>query len=408
MCMLTGPAHVSKTTQLAICLPPWDGIHRIVGMYGNKVQLEGGKPAAMILQVPTKKPENIRLYNEKECNAIATCFKDLSDVFKSELSNGRASFGFGGSRSHSSTSSSSLPVFRVGSYEVTVVPAFKDFNRLNTTVFALDDTLFGILEADSKLYSYAYIVAILRVDAVYHPLAYMFEVDGLNGFIPTKHYHMARSNMTIATGFSGVWHPKADDPNRVLPSGAASPDSILFANDWDHEIIIVGAPHFKTPGAFSFVFNHIEAVKLNQTVAPVVAQLNQIIPGVESVKDAAFRMEISGVWPNIDLTFPLVAPAHRGAFCDSCKRVIVEGARYKCISCTDVDLCANCHSKNARTGNKYHDGLAGHPYAELKDQADADALTMGMTHSDKALMDTRLLECERKLSQIKGVIMSDV
>ena len=40
-------------------------------------------------------------------------------------------------------------------------------------------------------------------------------------------------------------------------------------------------------------------------------------------------------------------PVHTGIFCDGCKANPIIGTRWKCLKCSDYDLCEACHSKDA-------------------------------------------------------------
>ena len=47
--------------------------------------------------------------------------------------------------------------------------------------------------------------------------------------------------------------------------------------------------------------------------------------------------------------FPDPAYKHLGIECDSCSMLPIQGTRYKCVFCPDLDLCEDCHSKKGPT-----------------------------------------------------------
>jgi hypothetical protein len=48
------------------------------------------------------------------------------------------------------------------------------------------------------------------------------------------------------------------------------------------------------------------------------------------------------------------AAVHRSITCDACRMCPVVGVRYKCSTCPDYDLCADCIATNESSNGRYH------------------------------------------------------
>lgn len=82
-----------------------------------------------------------------------------------------------------------LEVVKVGSYDVSIVPTRKDFDRLSRETFTLDPNV-AQLFADRYPDDFAFVVCRLRQNEKFHPIAYLsaLSADG-NMFVPAYHYH---------------------------------------------------------------------------------------------------------------------------------------------------------------------------------------------------------------------------
>ncbi|GMF05154.1 unnamed protein product [[Candida] boidinii] len=127
---------------------------------------------------------------------------------------------------------------------------------------------------------------------------------------------------------------------------------------------------------------------LNDVMAKVASNVNSVSDSVQEIKDFAakikedlstvdvgnvitnavntttakvtqdIRKSFSSNSPREDILHLLdskdsfkSATIHSGIRCDGCNTDPIIGLRFKCSKCYDFDLCEDCHSKNAETGN---------------------------------------------------------
>lgn len=117
-------------------------------------------------------------------------FKDLQKLFPEPIAKS-----FRGARSYGASSNVALDceppivVEQMGSYDVSVVPSYEDFKRLQNDVFDLDKGFHHLLQREYSR-GYGFVVCRLREGAKFHPIGYTHPMrsDG-KLFIPTKHYH---------------------------------------------------------------------------------------------------------------------------------------------------------------------------------------------------------------------------
>jgi len=119
---------------------------------------------------------------------------------------------------------SAIDVVKVGSYDVSVVPNYDQFTRLQFDKFNLHPDVTKLL---GQYYSknYGFMVCILRPQATYHPFAYVHELRN-NGemFIPTRHYHGntsegSRFGTTMGHSVFGKFHDRTELEPDVMPYG---------------------------------------------------------------------------------------------------------------------------------------------------------------------------------------------
>lgn len=205
MCCFSRPVESVSNTEILVC----DAGARQLTVYGNRVQLRGGAPTAMILPVPCTAahratPEcGIKVY---DMSAAGPLFARLATLFPSH-----GTRGFGLETMLGRADTSPLEVRRSGSYRFTIVPSLADFGRLRHEVFGMDPasplaTLFAAHYSDG----FAFLVCIMDASAAFAPIAYEHDMHARGAvFVPTRHYH-----------------------------GDGAPEAV--AHDWDHAIVSLG------------------------------------------------------------------------------------------------------------------------------------------------------------------------
>ena len=184
MCIINEPAHVSGTKILVS--PNHDNTRQLV-VYSNVVQTNAHNNA-MILPVPH--PETIKLHDLSQYKDI---FEDCNKCFSSKglLSKGYAHT----NQSFGMDDSEILEVHHVGVLDISIVPTYNDFHRLDPNYFKLNPLVGSVLSEfypDLPLNRFGYIVSKLSSGhkEEYHPLAYSHQIYKNNlMFIPTRHHH---------------------------------------------------------------------------------------------------------------------------------------------------------------------------------------------------------------------------
>lgn len=180
MCIINEPAEVTNTE---IFVSPNEDNSRQIVIYTNKVSTQHHNNA-MILPVPH--PSTIKLHDLSYYKDI---FEDCGKSFPSkDYGTLSANFALDSSRN---SSDQILEVHHVGSYEVSIVPTYDDFHRLNRHHFQLN-TLVGSLLKKYYNIEFGYLVCKLKTGEgnQYHPLAYSHKIYRNNQmFVPTRHHH---------------------------------------------------------------------------------------------------------------------------------------------------------------------------------------------------------------------------
>lgn len=389
MCMFSRPVEsVAKTRLLYALLHARDGARHALQVYANEVKLERGVPAtAMILPVPTAKP--ICLLNcEGDTSALDLC-QWLHDAFEAEKPPPTRGFSYGKSLSFGAASST-LAVVQSGAYQVSEVPTLEDFGRLDPGVFRFDAQLEAMLRRHYANGQYRFLAFVLRADAKYEPFAYSYELpaDATTGFIPTRHYHPSSSSSgaststsTLFKGFGSVattFGFGAYSASASSSSSSSSSDDV--ADDWDHEIFVVGVAD---PKRCVYDTNDYYA-KLRQSChAQVTRALCALFGDARDIgvvaECPAYRLEIRGRSVNRDMVVALderilMPHLHDGIWCNACRTMLVGRApRWACLLCraeVGVDLCDGCHATNRAPPEHASHSLA-HPLLEVKTAEDA-------------------------------------
>ncbi len=183
MCIFrSSVVNVAKTN---IFVAACDDSTRQITVYQNVVK--STKENAMILPVPlTGSADDIELLDLK---AEKDFFKDMYNLFpleESEAEDDRPKAKAKGK------GKAMLPVYKVGDYDVTIVPDTDSFNQVDDDAFTLNKRIVGML---MYLYpeNFAFLVCKFGGDSKekhMHPLGYIHDrVDGANLFVPTVHIH---------------------------------------------------------------------------------------------------------------------------------------------------------------------------------------------------------------------------
>jgi hypothetical protein len=242
MCIISKPVQsVSKTQIFAMPVPG----ERQLTVYKNHVSSR--EENLMILPVPY--PDTIEFHTNP---FLLDIFTDLhrSLYWTSESRNEMPNAW--------TRSATMLPVMKIGSYRVSVVPSAEEFNRLDPSVFAFPYDLQELLNSYSPLFGFV----CCRLNAgghEYEPLAYTHKQLYTNElFLPTRHYH---------------------------------PNDFGIDADWDHEIYTLrtyqdahrcdGVPKQK---------NHLD-------------RLSQLYP-VHPAEPVHCWKKV-GLWDNVDISFPI-------------------------------------------------------------------------------------------------------
>lgn len=204
MCIVDGQVeNISKTN---IFIGNLDQDHQFT-VYSNNINVQnvpitGRRPVgilptrnvAMILPFPkgNSSDGDIKIYDMSECDNIFNTLKECfpyKDVFSND------SYGFG-----------NIPIFKSGSYDVSIVSNLDNFDNLQFNKFNISNGVKHLLKRDYSN-DFGFIVCVIRNGAKFHPIAYSHKIKSDNNlFIPTKHYHNGSENNA----------------------------------DWDHEIYVMG------------------------------------------------------------------------------------------------------------------------------------------------------------------------
>ena len=153
-----------------------------------------------------------------------------------------------------------LPVRACGSYEYTLVPQHSDFDRVNPSVFSLDNSVRDVLRQEYPA-GFAFLVCKIKGSRKFHPVAYKHPMREDNKlFVPTLHFHQG--------------HGPAEEGH----------------HDWDHDIYLV----MERPLGR-------QATEL-QTLRDMTA-LRATLPDV--YPNTLKKLEINGRFPNNDLLVPV-------------------------------------------------------------------------------------------------------
>jgi hypothetical protein len=178
MCIVDGPIESLRGTKIFVGEL---SNNRQLTVYKNEVKLPWANGSisrtAMILPFVKGKIQLINFENHKNV------FSDLNKYFATLSTNS-----FESDRGVYK-SLNSISIQKLGSYDVSIVPSYDDFDRLRFDHFNLSSGVKQLFERDYR-HSFGFLVCKLRENGDYHPMGYVTNMMP-NGqlFVPTKHYH---------------------------------------------------------------------------------------------------------------------------------------------------------------------------------------------------------------------------
>jgi hypothetical protein len=175
MCIIT--SNVKKVDKTRIYVSADANNHRQLTVYSNSVDTL--IPNAMVLPVPN--PDSVELL---DFSHYKNFFDDLKLSFHTPASEMRLARSFSNDRAR-------LPIYSVGSYDVTIVPTLDDFYRIDFQRFRIDSGLFDFLQKHYSNENFGFLICDLKPgDHEYHPFAYTHHQHRSGRlFVPTMHYH---------------------------------------------------------------------------------------------------------------------------------------------------------------------------------------------------------------------------
>ncbi len=197
MCMISLPVEQVSKTNIFIGLNS-SKTHQIT-VYSNFVS-NNSDGNAMVIPVPF--PSTVNFHDVSHINNF---FKVVDKSFyriSNTLGMRGDSYSFNMSNS-ASKSKSTLEVFSVGSYNVSLAQNLSDISRLDKNVFVLSPGLAKTLQSHYSDPVWGFIVFTLARDKKdYHPFGYSHALYNNKIYIPTRHYHETHG-FAIGSG-SGV------------------------------------------------------------------------------------------------------------------------------------------------------------------------------------------------------------
>ena len=186
MCIITQTVHDVSKTRIYTSLNK-AGTHQVL-VYQNFVDTPS-KTNTMILPVPN--PDSLTFINMEEYPEF---FEDCQRCFKQRRDHEYLMRSCALSSSYTDT----LPVYNLGSYNLSVAKTWQDLNRVNRDMFSFPEDLAELLRRKYDSH-FGFLVCRLRQGAhTYHPLAYIHEKDPCRLlFVPTFHYHVHSHSHTV-------------------------------------------------------------------------------------------------------------------------------------------------------------------------------------------------------------------
>nr|QYA18352.1 UBR-type zinc finger domain protein [Clandestinovirus] len=323
MCIISG--QVNSVAKTKILVAPINKDTQVT-VYSNQVSLmNNGKTIAMILPFPNPKREtgNVKMI-DMTAYEDGEFFKSINKAFpiaKGVLQGAR------GMSFTNSLSSDSLEVLDCGSYRYSIAPTFADIQRARKDVFYMDENVNKVL-AEHYSNNYGFLICILKKSGSYSPIAYTSPMEHGKMFIPTRHEHGEHANPN-GRNFASWVKPEHND------------DRYEYADDWDHEIYVLGtidptAPLAKSIPAHADISSYL---KSDHELTKLIGHIG---------KDYFYKWRIVGREKNCDLSaISLFAvDASRCSFPISGTQYIIQ-PWFHCVDCGMVDkkgCCLGCAS----------------------------------------------------------------
>lgn len=275
-----------------------------ITIYANTVD-NASRNNAMVLPVPF--PDSVVFHNlEKYKNFFSDCESSFLNMSKS-LSLFTNSYGT------QSTDRSTLVVYDVGSYKVSLAHSLNDLKRVDVSVFELSKGLEEMLKTHYSNPVFGFIICKLAEGKEkYHPFAYSHNIASEKVFIPTRHYHDENinsyygnydmftnksyttnniDNSPMFSSWASVSNPNSNFSNKVRNAHNNSD----LADDWDHDIYLYNVD----------LDSNIQVKKMNSCKESWTGDVNINFKKLDFPLDRDCRvfnkLEINGNKPNVDI-----------------------------------------------------------------------------------------------------------
>lgn len=271
MCIISGPVKGVAETQIFVGCDKHRS--RQITIYGNKVEnISQGN--AMVLPVPY--PDTVELIDLSKYKDI---FKDCArDFYNDNLAFGQYS------NSDGFRSNSTLAVFNVGSYAMSIAHGLSDLDRVDRSVFTLYPECRRVLSSHYSAPYWGFIICQLRSgNHKYHPVAYSHATLKGQYFIPTLHHH-AHGASSWANANDGDWD-----------------HTIYVQNGVNVKQVVAAGKELKPWQNWGYDVNNNDEYKWKGTCSVDKTRL----PFPLSNTRCFDRIDISGVYKNIDLYVPI-------------------------------------------------------------------------------------------------------
>lgn len=211
-----------------------NGLPLQLTVYSNSVKLSrtpfdsNGRPnTAMILPFPMKpgRKNRVRVLNMEQYEGI---FEDLNSMFPFYVSNSSESKSY-----NLSDDAQKLEVYNIGSYQVSLVPGIKSFDKLQHNTFGLVPDVKELLKQYYS-HNYGFVVCILRNNAKFHPFAYVHELrKDQKLFVPTRHFHGVNSGQSISDSSFMKFHEQGDTKEDISDAWGYTKSTPIDMEDLD-------------------------------------------------------------------------------------------------------------------------------------------------------------------------------